>query len=268
MKRIISLLVLSLVCLVGLFACSKQNSKVIVVGASSTPHGVILEFAKPLLEAKGYTLKIVIYDDYVQPNLALDQGSLDANYFQHTPYLNEFNKGNGTKLTSAGIIHYEPLGLYGKDIKTVDESNKTVYIPNDSSNGTRALLLLAENGLITLKEGKNIYTGVTKLDVEDFKGLNIIELDAELIATTFLNGTKGTLAIINGNYALQAKIDLSSAIAREASDGEAANTYGNIIACQLGQENSDKIKALVEVLQSEEVKKYITDNFGGAVLPK
>lgn len=266
MKKL-SVFVLLLVCLFSLVACKKSNDKEIVVGASSTPHAVILEYAKPLIEAKGYTLKITVYDDYVQPNLALNEGSLDANYFQHVPYLNEFNKGNGTKLVSAGSIHYEPLGLYGKNVTDLNVNNGTVYVPNDSSNETRALLLLAQVGLITIKSGKNIETGVSKLDIEDSKGLNIVELDAELVPATLKSSSDGSLAVINGNYALENNIDLSTALAREASDGEAANTYGNIIACKEGNENSDKIKVLVEVLTSKEVKDYITNTFGGAVLP-
>ena len=265
MKKFISLFVLVLS--LFLFVGCKGKTNTIVIGASSTPHAVILEYARPLLEAKGYKLDIRIYDDYVQPNIALDEGNLDANYFQHVPYLNDFNAGNGTKIVSAGAIHYEPLGLYGKDLTDLKDNNKTVYVPNDNSNETRALLLLAQEGLITLKEGKTVTTGVSKLDIEDAKGLNIIELDAELIPSTLKNSAKGTLAVINGNYALEAKIDLSTALAREASDGDAASTYGNIIACQKGKENSDKIKALVEVLKSDEVKEYITKTFGGAVLP-
>lgn len=243
-------------------------SEKIIVGASSTPHGEILEQIKGDLAAEGYELEIVIFDDYVLPNTSLQEGSLDANYFQHTPYLESFNASNGTDIVSAGSIHYEPFGLYGNGVSSPAEAKAgaTIIIPADDSNETRALLLLAQEGLITLPEGANAADGVTTLDIADNKGYNIITVQADTVAAQFGNSDEGTLAVINGNYALAAGLDIKNAIAIEDASGSAAQTYANIVAVRKGDENSPKTTALVNALKTDKVKKYIEDTYNGAVV--
>lgn len=240
----------------------------IVVGATSTPHGEILEQIKDDLAAQGYDLEIVIFDDYVLPNTSLEEGSLDANYFQHTPYLNSFNEQNGTDIVSAASIHYEPFGLYGNGVASVAEvpDGATIIIPADDSNETRALLLLEQEGLITLPEGANAVDGVTTLDIVDNKGYNIITVQADTVAAQFGNSDSGSLAVINGNYALAAGLNIADAIAVEDASGSAAQTYANIIAVRSGDENSPKITALVNALKTDKVKQYIEDTYNGAVV--
>ena len=238
------------------------------VGASSTPHAEILEQVKDTLAAEGYDLQIVIYDDYVLPNQSLADGSLDANYFQHTPYLNSFNASNGTDLVSAAKIHYEPFGLYGNDVASVADiaSDATILIPADDSNETRALLLLAQEGLIELPADASAEKGVTTLDIVDAKGHDVQPLQADTVPAQLANSNPGTVAVINGNYALQAGLHASDALAIEDASGDAAQTYANIIACRAGEENSAKIQALVKALQSDAVKDYIEKTYNGAVV--
>lgn len=245
-----------------------EGDNVIKVGATSTPHGEILEFVKDALAEKGYDLEITIYDDYVLPNKALADGELDANYFQHTPYLNSYNESNGTDLVSAALIHYEPFGLYGNGVTSLDEvaEGASIVIPADDSNETRALLLLEQEGLITLPEGANATDGVTTLDIVDDHGYNITTVQADTVAAQFANSDAGSLAVINGNYALAAGLDINSALAVEDASGDAAQTYANIIAVRNGDENSDKIQALISVLKTDEVKQYIEDTYNGAVV--
>ncbi|MGN0586166.1 MAG: MetQ/NlpA family ABC transporter substrate-binding protein [Oscillospiraceae bacterium] len=240
----------------------------LVVGATSTPHGEILEQIKDDLAAQGYDLEIVIFDDYVLPNTSLEEGSLDANYFQHTPYLNSFNEQNGTDIVSAALIHYEPFGLYGNGVASVAEvpDGATIIIPADDSNETRALLLLEQEGLITLPEGANAVDGVTTLDIVDNKGYNIITVQADTVAAQFNNSDSGSLAVINGNYALAAGLNIADAIAVEDASGSAAQTYANIIAVRSGDENSPKTAALVNALKTDKVKQYIEGNYNGAVV--
>lgn len=247
---------------------SDSGDKVIKIGATSTPHGEILEFVKQTLADQGYDLQITIYDDYVLPNKALADGELDANYFQHTPYLNSYNESNGTDLVSAALIHYEPFGLYGNGISSVDEAAEgaSIVIPADDSNETRALLLLAQEGLITLPEGANAVDGVTTLDIVDDHGYNITTVQADTVAAQFNNSDTGSLAVINGNYALAAGLSANDALAVEDSSGSAAQTYANIIAVRKGDENSEKITALVNALKTDEVKQYIADTYNGAVV--
>lgn len=240
----------------------------LVVGASSTPHGEILEQVKDDLKEQGYDLEIVIFDDYVLPNTSLDEGSLDANYFQHTPYLDSFNASNNTDIVSAAAIHYEPFGIYGNGVASVSDvaEGATIIIPADDSNETRALLLLEQEGLITLPEGANAADGVTTLDIADDKGFNIIAVQADTVAAQYANSDSGSLAVINGNYALAAGLDISTALAVEDASGNAAQTYANIVAVRNGDENSGKITALVNALKTEEVKTYIEDTYKGAVV--
>ena len=271
MKKVISIvLALALVLSLGaLAACgSKKEDKVITVGASSTPHAEILEQVKKTLADEGYELKIVVYDDYVLPNTALADGEIDANYFQHTPYLNNFNAENGTDLVSVASIHYEPFGLYGNGVDSVADipEGATIIVPADGSNETRALLLLQQEGIITLADGANATDGVTALDIVDAKGYNVVPVQADTIPAQLANSDKGTLAVIIGNYALQAGLNIADALATEDASGDAAQTYANIIAVKKGNENSDKIKALVAALETDAVKDYIANTYNGAVV--
>lgn len=240
----------------------------LVVGATSTPHGEILEQVKDDLAEQGYELEIVIFDDYVLPNTSLDEGSLDANYFQHTPYLDSFNASNGTEIVSAASIHYEPFGLYGNGVAAVADAAEgaTIIIPADDSNETRALLLLQQEGLITLPEGANAADGVTTLDIVDDKGFEIIAVQADTVAAQYANSDEGSLAVINGNYALAAGLDIATALAVEDASGNAAQTYANIVAVRSGDETSEKTTALVNALKTEEVKTYIEETYNGAVV--
>ncbi len=245
-----------------------DGDNVIKVGATSTPHGEILEFVKDKLAEQGYDLQITIYDDYVLPDKAVADGELDANYYQHTPYLNSFNEANGTDLVSVASIHYEPFGLYANGIASVADipEGATIVIPADDSNETRALLLLAQEGLITLPEGANALDGVKTLDIVDDHGFNITTVQADTVAAQFANAGDGSLAVINGNYALAAGLKIADAIASEDASGDAAQTYANIIAVKSGNENLPKIQALVSTLQTQEVKDFIAENYNGAVV--
>lgn len=280
MKKITSL-ILALVLafsLVSLSACGDKttddknsdsaNDKVITVGASATPHAEILEQIKQVLADEGYELKIVTYDDYVLPNQALADGTLDANYFQHKPYLDSFNAKNGTNLVSAGIIHYEPFGIYGNGVTDLKDLAKgaTIIIPADDSNETRALFLLQQEGLIKLPDDADAAKGVSTLDIVDDGGYNIVTVQADTVPAQLKNASAGTIAVINGNYALAAGLNISDALATENADGTAAQTYANIIAVRSGDENSPKTQALLKALKTDAVKQYIADTYNGAVV--
>lgn len=269
MKKVISVLLVLTLFGAILTGCGKKDNfdKKIVVGASTTPHAEILEQARPALKEAGYELEIIEYADYVQPNLALDSGDLDANYFQHQPYLDQFNKENKTELVSAGIIHYEPFGIYPGKTATFDAlpDGAQIAVPNDATNEARALLLLEAQGLITLKEGADL--NATKNDVaENPKNIDIVEIEAAQLARSLQDVD---MAVINGNYAIQAGLNVSNdAIAFEDKDSIAAETYGNIIAVKEGNEDRADIKALIKALQSDAVKQFINDTYEGAVVPK
>lgn len=271
MKKFVSLLLCALL-IFGVFAlssCGKDDEKTIVVGATPVPHYEILEQVVEVLAEQGYTLKLVEYNDYTTPNIALNDGELDANFFQHVPYLNSFNASNGTDLVSAGLVHYEPFGVYGNGITSLSSlaDGATVIVPNDGSNETRALMLLAQEGLITLKDGVTAASNLTKLDiVSNPKNLDIKEVDADSAPAQLRNSATGSIAVINGNYALGAGLKIADALAIEDASGEAAQTYANIIAVRAGDETSDKIKALVAALQSDEVAAYIASAYKGAVV--
>ena len=240
----------------------------IIVGASSTPHAEILEQVKEALAAEGYALDIVVYDDYVLPNQALADGTLDANYFQHSPYLDSYNAANGTELVSAALIHYEPFGIYGKGIEDLSAlaEGATILVPADDSNETRALFLLQQEGLITLPEDASGEVGVTTLDIVDNGGYDIQAVQADTVPAQLENSDKGTIAVINGNYALQAGLNAADALAVEDASGDAAQTYANIIACRKGEADSEKIQALVKALQTDAVRDYIAASYNGAVV--
>ena len=275
MKKLFSLL-LVLVLALSLCSCGAKEpanddateDKVITVGASPTPHAEILEQVKEALAADGWELKIVPYDDYVLPNTALADGELDANYFQHTPYLNSFNAEHGTDLSSAALIHYEPFGIYGNGVASLSElaAGATILIPADDSNETRALLLLQQEGLITIKDGFDINTGVSHLDIEDDGGYDIQPLQADTVPAQLANSDAGTIAVINGNYAIGAGLKVEDALAIEDASGDAAQTYANIIAVRTGEENSEKTQALINALKTDAVKSFIEDTYAGAVI--
>ena len=236
----------------------------LVVGATASPHAEILGVVKPILAEQGYDLQIQEFTDYVLPNRALEEGELDANYFQHIQYLESYNEQNGTDLVSAGEIHYEPFGIYAG--KTADLSQlpdgATVFVPNDITNEARALLLLQDQGLLTLKEGAGLEA--TPNDIEENpKNLEIVEMEAAMIPRTM---DDCDIAIINGNYALEAGLNVSEALAAETSDSLAAQTYANVVAVRSGDENSEKIQALVQALCSDEVKEFIDATYNGAVV--
>ncbi|MCR5195970.1 MAG: MetQ/NlpA family ABC transporter substrate-binding protein [Pseudobutyrivibrio sp.] len=237
----------------------------IKVAASATPHAELLEKAAPLLEEKGYKLDVTVFDDYVQPNLVVESGEFDANYFQHVPYLDSFNEEQGTHLVDAGDIHYEPFGIYPGTKKTLDdiEDGDTIAIPNDTTNEARALLLLQDNGLLTLKDGAGL-TATIKDITDNPKKIKFEELEAAQVARV---KDEVAFVVLNGNYALEAGFSVAKdSIAYEATDSEAAKTYVNIIAVKEGNENNDGIKALVEVLKSDDIKQYIKDTYDGAVV--
>lgn len=237
----------------------------ITVGASPAPHAQILEAAREVLESQGYTLEVVEYVDYVQPNLALDAGELDANYFQHLPYLEQFNAERGTKLISAAAIHYEPFGIYAGKTAAIEElaDGATVAVPNDATNEARALLLLEAQGLIKLTEGVGL--NATKNDIaENPKNLEIMEVEAAQLPRSLQDVD---LAVINGNYAIEAGLSVTDALAIESTESVGATTYGNIVAVQEGMENDPAIQALVAALQSAEVKAFIESTYAGAVVP-
>ncbi len=268
--KLLTSVILSASAVLSLVGCGeKADAKTITVGASSTPHAEILEQVKASLASQGYTLNIVVYDDYILPNKALSDKTLDANYFQHTPYLNSYNASNGTDLVSTFLVHYEPFGIYGNEITSLSSlaSGATILIPADDSNETRALFLLQQEGLITLKAGSTVEKGVTTLDIADAKGYNIQAVQADLVTAQLRNSDKGSIAVVNGNYALQAGLKVRNALAVEDASGEAAQTYANVIATRKDNKDDAKIKALINVLNSEAVKKYINDSYDGAVLP-
>lgn len=242
------------------------ESTTIKVGASVTPHAEILEAAKPLLEEQGYTLEIVEFNDYVQPNLNVDSGELDANYFQHKPYMDEFNEENDTNLVAVAAIHYEPFGLYPGKTATVEElaDGASIAIPNDGTNEARALLLLQQEGLITLSEDAGL--SATKVDIaENPKNLDIKEIEAAQLARSL---SDVDMAVINGNYAIEAGLVVGTdAIATEDADSIAAETYANVVAVKAGNEENEAIKALVEALQSDEIKQFMEETYNGAVIP-
>ena len=248
----------------GVYA--KDDDKTITVAASATPHAEILEEAKPLLEKEGYDLEVTVFDDYVQPNEVVDSGDFDANYFQHVPYMEQFNKEKGTKLVDAGDIHYEPFGIYPGTKKSLDEiaDGDEIAVPNDTTNEARALLLLQDNGIITLKDGAGLNATVKDI-AENPHNVEIVELEAAQVAR--VTG-ETAYVVLNGNYALEAGFSVGKdALAYEKSDSEAAKTYVNVIAVKEGNENSDKIKALVDVLKSDEIKDFINEKYDGAVIP-
>lgn len=261
-------LILALAFVLSLTACGKKKEAVLKVGASVTPHAEILAACKDAMKEKGYTLEIVEYTDYVQPNTAVEDGSLDANYFQHTPYLNTFNADKNTHLVSVGLVHYEPFGIYAGKTKTIADVSDCalIAVPNDGSNETRALLLLQQEGLITLKDGIDASSNATILDIaENPKNLDIREMEAAQISKALQDVD---LAVINGNYALQAGLNAGKdALAVEDASGSGAQTYANILCVKAGNEKNAAVAALYEVLTSDKISEFMNTKYEGAVVP-
>lgn len=274
MKKKVLAAILTATVAVGAFAgCGGSKSassdpKVITVAASQTPHSEILEQVKPILEKEGYTLKVKVFDDYVQPNNVVESEQFDANYFQHINYLDSFNKENKTHLVVAdnGKIHYEPFGIYGgtkKDLKDIAEGD-AIAIPNDTTNEARALLLLQQEGLIKLKDGVDVTATVNDV-AENPKDLKLVEVEAVQVPKQLPSVAFG---VINGNYALEAGLKVEKdALALEEADGAAIQQYVNIIAVKEGNASSAKIKALTKALHDKSVVDYINKTYKGAVVP-
>lgn len=243
-------------------AFSAHAADTLTVAATPVPHAEILEFVKPALAKEGVDLKVKVFTDYIQPNVQVAEKRLDANFFQHQPYLDEFNKAKGTHLVSVAGVHLEPLGAYSSKYKTLSElsSGANVVIPNDATNGGRALLLLAKAGVIKLKEPNNILS-TTKDIIDNPKDLKFRELEAATIPRVL---TQVDLALINTNYALEAKLDPSKdALVIEGND----SPYVNILVAREDNKDSEAMKKLVAALHTPEVKKFIEDKYKGAVLP-
>lgn len=273
-KKSILSVVLAGVLAIGLIGCGgtgsngsgadSKDDKVIKIGVTPKPHKEIVDAAVPLLEKEGYKVEITEFNDYVQPNTAVEEGSLDVNFFQHTPYLNEQVQSRGLHLKSVAAIHLEPMGLYSKKITSLDElkDGSTIAVPNDPSNEARALKLLAANGLIKIKDGEL----VTPADItENPKNLQFSELEAAAVPRAV---DDVDAAVINGNYAIEAGFDpTANAIVKEDKDSEAAKPYANIIVVKEGNENLEKIQALIKALTSDEVRDFINKEYNGAVIP-
>ena len=276
MKKKILTLALTALTLVTFTACgtttadkggtTEKELKTIVVGATPSPHAEILKQVQPILKEEGYNLEIKEYTDYVQPNLAVDNGDLEANYFQHITYLEGFNEENKTHLVSVGSLHYEPFGIYARQTQSLDElkDGATVAVPNDTTNEARALLLLEQEGLIQLKEGAGL--NATKNDIEEnTKNLKIIEAEAAQIPHSLQDVD---IAVINGNYALGAGLNVGKdALAIEDSGSESVQAYKNVLVVKEGNEDKEEVKALIKALQSEEIQTFMKENYDGAVLP-
>ncbi len=240
--------------------------KVIKVAASPTPHAEILNSVADKLAEDGWTLEVVEFDDYVQPNVATTDGDVDANYFQHVPYLDQYNEENGTNLVAVADVHYEPMGVYAgtKDSFDALADGDKIGVPNDVTNMARALLLLQDNGVIKLKDGVGVEA--TEIDiVENPKNVKIVPLEAATIPASLPDLALG---VINANYAIGAGLKLDESLAYEAEDSLSADTYVNVLVVNEENKDSEKTKALIAALQTDDVKKFITDTYKGAVLPK
>ena len=266
MKKIIALTLAAVMLVLVLASCGeKAEATTLTVAASSTPHAEILEQCKEALAEKDITLEIKVMDDYVIPNNSTESGDVDANYFQHTPYLDQFNAENGTHLVSVAKVHYEPYGIYAGTVDSLDKiaDGAKIAVPNDATNEARALQLLAAAGLISVKEDAGLTA--TKNDItENPKNLDIVEMEAALI-TGMLDEV--AVAVVNGNYAIEAGLKVSEALAVEDKNSEAAQTFANILVVKEGNEENEAVKALVEALQSEAVQNYIAETYDGAVVP-
>ena len=271
-KKLLSILVAGSLAVGALTACGsvsadkKEDTKTIKIAASVVPHAEILAKAKDILKEDGYDLQVTEFEDYVQPNELVESGEYDANYFQHVPYLDSFNEEKGTHIVTAGKIHYEPFGIYPGTKKSLDEiaDGDRIAIPNDTTNEARALLLLEANGIIKLKEGAGLTATVNDIE-ENTYNIKFDELESAQVARVV---DEDAYVVLNGNYALEAGYSVGKdSLAYESSDSDAAKTYVNIVAVKEGHENDEKIKALVKVLKSDEIKDFINEKYDGAVIP-
>lgn len=278
MKKLLAGALALLVC-VSLAGCGsgdkEGDAKKLKIGATSAPHAVILNEAKKYMEAKGYELEVVEFTDWKQLDPSTSDNSLDANYFQHQPYLDQYNADGGYEsgkdgyLISVGAIHFEPLGIYaeepnGKTAISADDlkDGDKIAVPNDATNEARALLLLEKYGIIKLKDGVGV--NATVKDIESkAKDIELFEMEAAQIPNKLADVK---FAVVNGNYALDAKIT-DKLICAEEKDDEAAKTYANVVAVKEENKDNEVVKALVEVLKSEDIQKYINENFSGVVVP-
>ena len=243
-----------------------ESKGTITVAASPTPHAEILAQAAKILAGQGWTLEVTEFEDYVQPNLVVESGDIDANYFQHVPYLENFNEEKGTSLVSVAGIHYEPFGIYPgtkADLAALGDGD-VIAVPNDTTNEARALLLLQDNGIIKLKDGAGLLATVKDIE-ENPHNIKIQELEAAQVSRV---KDEVAFVVLNGNYALEAGFSVAhDAVAYETSDSVAAQTYVNVLIVKAGNENNEGILALAEVLKSQEIKQYIIDTYDGAVVP-
>lgn len=271
-RRIVTTLLLSILTIgagLSLTACGEKEEadtgKKITVGANITPHSEILYEAKKILAKEGIELEVREIEDSVTPNTGVTEGSLDANYFQHQPYLDDYNEKEGTKLVSVGAIHYEPFAIYSSRITDLDElkDGAKVAVPNNVTNEARALLLLEQEGIITLKEEAGIQATVEDIS-ENPKNITFVEVDPSQLVNTLADVE---IAVINGNYAIEGGLHVSDSLAAEANDGLAAKTYANIVATSAENKDNPELLRLVEVLQSDEIKEFINNNYNGAVVP-
>ena len=263
LKKILGLTLVGVISASLFVGCSKasgEEDKTIKVGASPAPHAEILEVAKPLLEEKGYKLEVVEFDDYVLPNTSLSEGELDANFFQHIPYLEEMNKEKDLKLTYTAKVHIEPMGVYSEKFDRLDDlkDGAKISVPNDATNEARALELLAKNGVIEVADKELI----TAKDItKNPKNIEIVEVDAAQVPSTLQDVD---FAVINTNFALNVNLNpTKDAIVIEVSD----SPYANILACREDNKDSEKIKALTEALTSDEVKSFIEEKYEGSIVP-
>lgn len=266
MKKLIAAILGAVLCLSCLAGCAKKEENVLTVAASPTPHAEILKVAGEILAEEGITLKVVEYTDYVQPNEVTESGEVDANYFQHLPYLTDFNEKHGTHLVSVAAVHYEPFGLYPGTCSSLDAlpDGAQIAVPNDGTNEARALQLLQAQGLITLKPDAGL--SATKLDILDNpRHLEIVEAEAAQLPRLL---DSVAMAVINGNYALEAGLNVGDdALAAEDAASEANQTFANILVVREGHEKDEKIQKLVEALTSEKVRTFIEETYHGSVRP-
>ena len=265
MKKFISAALAALLLCAGLAGCGKKDENTITVAASSAPHAQILEQCKAAMSEAGYTLEIKVMDDYVIPNTLTEDGEVDANYFQHVPYLEEFNEARGTHLVAVARVHYEPYAIYTGTVKSFDAltSGAKIAVPNDATNEARALLLLEAQGLIKLKEGAGLLA--TKQDiVENPKNLDIVEMEAAMIPNVL---DDVAMAVINGNYAISSGLKMADALAAESAESESAQTYVNVLVVKAGNEQNAAVQALVKVLGSDAIRTYINETYDGAGIP-
>ena len=273
MKKLLKLL-LAAVLTFSIIGCSggsddsSDDSKVITVAASPTPHAEILEKAGEILAEDGWTLKVTEFEDYIQPINVVESGEIDCNYFAHSPYINNYNDENGTKEVILAKIHYEPFGIYPGTKSSLDDlaDGDTIVIPNDGTNETRALLLLQDNGIITLPEGTDATSLVTKLDIVSYsKDIEIVEVEAAVVSHYT---SEAAFVVLNGNYALAAGLNVAKdAIAYELASSSAASTYANVVVVKEGNEDNEGVQALIEVLQSQEIQDFINEKWEGSVIP-